>query len=59
MFSLTVRDSFMIAHSFKGDVFGPAQRLHGGHLTWSMLSSDGPSWMPTVWWSTSVLRRKR
>lgn len=29
MFSLTVRDSFMIAHSFKGDVFGPAQRLHG------------------------------
>jgi 6-pyruvoyl-tetrahydropterin synthase len=29
MFSLTVRDSFMIAHSFRGEVFGPAQRLHG------------------------------
>lgn len=29
MYSLTVRDSFMIAHSFKGEVFGPAQRLHG------------------------------
>jgi 6-pyruvoyl-tetrahydropterin synthase len=29
MFSVTVRDHFMIAHSFKGDVFGPAQRLHG------------------------------
>ncbi|SHE99087.1 6-pyruvoyl-tetrahydropterin synthase [Modicisalibacter ilicicola DSM 19980] len=29
MFSLTVRDHFMIAHSFKGDVFGPAQRQHG------------------------------
>ena len=29
MFSLTVRDHFMIAHSFRGEVFGPAQRLHG------------------------------
>jgi len=29
MYSVTVRDHFMIAHSFKGDVFGPAQRLHG------------------------------
>jgi 6-pyruvoyltetrahydropterin/6-carboxytetrahydropterin synthase len=29
MYSVTVRDHVMIAHSFKGDVFGPAQRLHG------------------------------
>lgn len=29
MFSLTVRDHMMIAHSFKGDIFGPAQKLHG------------------------------
>lgn len=29
MFSVTVRDHFMIAHSFAGDMFGPAQRLHG------------------------------
>ncbi|HZB18378.1 MAG TPA: 6-carboxytetrahydropterin synthase [Blastococcus sp.] len=29
MFSVTVRDSMMIAHSFTGEVFGPAQRLHG------------------------------
>ena len=29
MFSVTVRDSMMIAHSFRGEVFGPAQRLHG------------------------------
>jgi 6-pyruvoyl-tetrahydropterin synthase len=29
MYSVSVRDHFMIAHSFKGDVFGPAQRLHG------------------------------
>ncbi|MFI8307263.1 6-pyruvoyl trahydropterin synthase family protein [Streptomyces sp. NPDC085927] len=29
MFSITVRDHIMIAHSFHGEVFGPAQRLHG------------------------------
>ena len=29
MFRLTVRDHIMIAHSFRGEVFGPAQRLHG------------------------------
>ena len=29
MFSITVRDHVMIAHSFRGAVFGPAQRLHG------------------------------
>jgi 6-pyruvoyl-tetrahydropterin synthase len=29
MFSVTVRDHMMIAHSFTGAVFGPAQRLHG------------------------------
>ena len=29
MFSVTVRDHIMIAHSFSGDVFGPAQKLHG------------------------------
>ena len=29
MFSVTVRDHMMIAHSFDGEVFGPAQRLHG------------------------------
>jgi 6-pyruvoyl-tetrahydropterin synthase len=29
MYSVLVRDHFMIAHSFTGPVFGPAQRLHG------------------------------
>jgi 6-pyruvoyl-tetrahydropterin synthase len=29
VFSVTVRDHMMIAHSFSGEVFGPAQRLHG------------------------------
>jgi 6-pyruvoyl-tetrahydropterin synthase len=29
MFAVTVRDHVMIAHSFRGEVFGPAQALHG------------------------------
>ena len=29
MYTVTVRDHIMIAHSLKGDVFGPAQQLHG------------------------------
>lgn len=29
MYSVCVRDHLMIAHSFRGEVFGPAQRLHG------------------------------
>lgn len=29
MYYVTVRDHIMIAHSFRGEVFGPAQRLHG------------------------------
>jgi 6-pyruvoyl-tetrahydropterin synthase len=29
MFSVNVRDHVMIAHSLRGEVFGPAQRLHG------------------------------
>jgi 6-pyruvoyl-tetrahydropterin synthase len=29
VFSLTVRDHVMVAHSFRGEVFGPAQSLHG------------------------------
>ena len=29
MYSVEVRDHIMIAHSFKGELFGPAQKLHG------------------------------
>ena len=29
MFNLSVRDHFMIAHSFRGEIFGLAQNLHG------------------------------
>ena len=33
MYSVTVRDHIMIAHSLKGEVFGPAQNLHGATYT--------------------------
>ncbi|MDT4974667.1 MAG: hypothetical protein QOG98_425, partial [Pseudonocardiales bacterium] len=29
MFTVTVRDRMLVAHSLRGEVFGPAQRLHG------------------------------
>jgi 6-pyruvoyltetrahydropterin/6-carboxytetrahydropterin synthase len=29
MYTVRVRDRMMIAHSFKGEIFGPAQKLHG------------------------------
>jgi 6-pyruvoyl-tetrahydropterin synthase len=29
MYTVCVRDHFMIAHSFRGEIFGPAQRTHG------------------------------
>ena len=47
MYSVTVRNHMMIAHSFKGEVFGPAQRLHGAtyvvdvELKRSTLDADG------------------
>ncbi len=47
MFRLTVRERVMIAHSFRGEVFGPAQRLHGAtyvveaELWGSELDADG------------------
>lgn len=47
MYSVCVRDHFMIAHSFQGAVFGPAQRLHGAtyvvdlELRRAALDADG------------------
>lgn len=47
MYTLGVRDHLMIAHSFRGEVFGPAQRLHGATYVVDMefrraeLDSDG------------------
>jgi 6-pyruvoyl-tetrahydropterin synthase len=33
MFTVTVRDHIMVAHSLRGEVFGPARRLHGATYT--------------------------
>ena len=47
MFRLTVRDHIMVAHSFRGEIFGPAQRLHGAtfivdlELSRAALDKDG------------------
>ncbi len=47
MYSLAVSDHFMIAHSFVGEVFGPAQQLHGAtyavevEVRRAQLDSDG------------------
>jgi 6-pyruvoyltetrahydropterin/6-carboxytetrahydropterin synthase len=47
MFTLKVRDHIMVAHSFRGQIFGPAQRLHGAtfvvdlELLREELDSDG------------------
>lgn len=47
MFTVCVRDHFMIAHSFRGEIFGPAQRPHGAtyvvdvELRRSELDPDG------------------
>ena len=47
MFSVCVRGHVMIAHSFRGELFGPAQRLHGATYVVDVefrapaLSSDG------------------
>jgi 6-pyruvoyl-tetrahydropterin synthase len=47
MYSITVSHHFMIAHSLAGDVFGPAQRLHGAtyvveaELRRAALDADG------------------
>jgi 6-pyruvoyl-tetrahydropterin synthase len=47
VYAVEVRDHVMIAHSFRGDVFGPAQALHGATFVVDaafiaeMLSADG------------------
>ena len=50
-------DHIMIAHSFRGDVFGPAQALHGATF-WSRVRSWRRSSMPTASSSISAARSK-
>ena len=60
MFSVTVRDHMMIAHSLKGEVFGPAQRLHGAtyvvDATFRRTSLDADGIVVDISRATEVLR---
>jgi 6-pyruvoyl-tetrahydropterin synthase len=60
MFSVTVRDHMMIAHSLKGEVFGPAQRLHGAtyvvDATFRRASLDADGIVVDIGRATEVLR---
>ena len=59
MYSLNVRDHFMIAHSFEGDAFGPAQRLHGAtyvvDATCRRLELDGDGLVVDIGRASEVL----
>jgi 6-pyruvoyl-tetrahydropterin synthase len=60
MFSVTVRDHVMIAHSLRGEVFGPAQRLHGAtyivDATFSRVELDSDDIVVDIGAATEVLR---
>jgi len=60
MFSVTVRDHMMIAHSLQGEVFGPAQRLHGAtyvvDATFRRASLDADGIVVDISRATEVLR---
>jgi 6-pyruvoyl-tetrahydropterin synthase len=60
LFSLTVRDHVMVAHSFHGEVFGPAQRLHGATFvvdaTFRRTELDGDNIVVDIGLATRELR---
>lgn len=60
MFSVTVRDHVMIAHSLRGEVFGPAQRLHGAtyivDATFSRVELDSDDIVVDIGAATEGLR---
>jgi 6-pyruvoyl-tetrahydropterin synthase len=60
MFSVTVRDHMMIAHSLQGEVFGPAQRLHGAtyvvDATFSRATLDADGIVIDIGRAAEVLR---
>lgn len=60
MFSLTVRDHVMVAHSFRGEIFGPAQRLHGATFvvdaTFRRPALDADGLVVDIGRATAVLR---
>jgi 6-pyruvoyl-tetrahydropterin synthase len=61
VYSVNVRDHFMIAHSFTGEVFGPAQQLHGAtyvvDATFRRASLDAHGMVVDIGRATQELRR--
>jgi 6-pyruvoyltetrahydropterin/6-carboxytetrahydropterin synthase len=61
MYSVNVRDHFMIAHSFRGEAFGPAQRLHGATYVvdaeFRRRALDADGMVVDIARATEVLRR--
>jgi 6-pyruvoyl-tetrahydropterin synthase len=61
MYSLNVRDHIMIAHSFRGEIFGPAQRLHGAtyvvDATFRRAELDADGLVVDIGLAGEVLRR--
>lgn len=59
MFSVTVRDHMMIAHSLQGEVFGPAQQLHGAtyvvDATFRRAELDPDGVVVDIGWATDAL----
>ena len=60
MYGVTVRDHMMVAHSFRGEVFGPAQRLHGATFvvdaTFRGEALDGDGILIDIGRATEVLK---
>jgi 6-pyruvoyltetrahydropterin/6-carboxytetrahydropterin synthase len=60
MYTVSVRDHFMIAHSFRGEAFGPAQRLHGAtyvvDLEFRRPELDANGMVVDIGLATAVLR---
>ena len=60
MFRVTVRDHIMVAHSLRGDVFGPAQQLHGAtyvvDATFTRKELDGDGIVVDIGRATEELR---
>jgi 6-pyruvoyl-tetrahydropterin synthase len=60
VYSVTIRDHFMIAHSLRGEVFGPAQRLHGATFvvdaTFRRAELDADGIVVDIGRATEVLR---
>lgn len=61
MYKLNVRDHIMIAHSFRGEIFGPAQRVHGAtytvDLTFQRLALDADGLIVDIGLASQALRQ--